>query len=120
MLYEGNVSPEFREIIKENATQIRENFKFLKEDMQNLVKIRNSLFKNLINISPCINIVRNKGTKSYDLLNFLRYYEKRENDPNFSIFKICGIEMRQKGEEPETDIYMTDEDNMSVINSLNG
>mmetsp|Transcript_26623 Transcript_26623/g.26507 ORF Transcript_26623/g.26507 Transcript_26623/m.26507 type:complete len:251 (-) Transcript_26623:63-815(-) len=121
LLYEGKVSSHMRDMILKTKDSLNEAFSLLREDVRTLVKVRNSLFKNLQKIGPSIDFVRNTQAKSKDILNFLRYYEKTENNPAFSIYNLCGVKRRKTDEpEPDTDVYMTDDDKMSLIESLNG
>lgn len=120
VLFEGNVSPEMREFISSSREDLNAGFEKLKDSIQDFVKSRTKIFQNLKDLAPIIDIVRNTQAKTKDVLNFCRFYEKTENNPSFSIYNLCGIEMCRRDTDPETDVYITDDDQMTVINSLNG
>ena len=120
LLYEGEVSPNMRQMIGETKQGLSKAFRKMRQDIRDLVRVRNNIFKNLKELAPWIDIVRNTQAQTKDILNFLRHYEKTENNPHFSIYSLCDIEMRKKECDPESEVYITDEDQMTVINSLNG
>jgi len=50
ILYEANISPEFREFLVGKIPEMRNFFSKLRDDVRELVRIRNSLFENLNNL----------------------------------------------------------------------
>jgi len=59
------------------------------------------------------------GFQQEEMLKFLEYFDKVENDPKYDFLNLFEVEKVKKDQVPETDAYMTEDDYLSVVNFLN-
>mmetsp|Transcript_12275 Transcript_12275/g.10877 ORF Transcript_12275/g.10877 Transcript_12275/m.10877 type:complete len:326 (+) Transcript_12275:22-999(+) len=118
-LYHAQMSPEFREKIYEISPKVRECFAESKSAVHDLIKARRKMLNSLKSLDPYFLKLVKLGFQQEEMLKFLEYFDKVENDPKYDFLNLFEVEKVKKDQVPETDAYMTEDDYLSVVNFLN-
>ena len=116
--YDAGISGNLREEFKNHAEVLTEKFENIKTNLQTLVKTRNDIFKSIRELDPIYEYLTTWAVKNNELGNYLKYFDKFESSEKFSIYHMCGIELKKRGGEPQTDCYMTEDDSKSLVDIM--
>ena len=69
-------------------------------------------------MAPRFEYITSWALHNQELGLYLKYFDKFESSKKFSIYHMCGIEMKKRGDEPKTDCYMTEDDSKSLVDIM--
>ena len=113
-MYEAGLSQDFRTQILENSEKINLSFCKIKENVQNIDKIKNELSTNLEEIYEHFGNIFNWWLKNYEFENLFKFYSVFENDRRFSIEELLRIDLENDEKQKQDNIF--EDDNLLFIN----
>ena len=113
-MYEAGLSQDFRTQILKYSEKINLNFCKIKENVQNIDKIKNELSENLTEIYEHFSNIFDWWLKNYEFENLFKFYSVFENDRRFSIEELLGIDLENEEKQNQDNIF--EDDNILFMN----